>query len=405
MSLAVVTEVRFCRVLDGTVWAQASPYEFWSRYLDEFDAVTIVGREEPLDFPAPGMARVDGPGVTVRAVPHYLGTRGLVMRWREVRRAVRPVVRAPDALILRLGSLLALGLESSLLKSRRPYAVEVVGDPWDTFAPGVVDVPMRAVVRRVLTRSQQRLCAAAAGAAYVTERALQRRYPCMRAAGRRLASEGSLPFTTSYSSIELTASDFVPRPRVFDASRPVKILTVASLAQRYKGVDVLIRAVRAINDAGHSCQLTVVGDGAYRGELESLAQSLMVPVRFMAHLAKPDVVTELDRADLFVLASRTEGLPRAVIEAMARGLPCLGSEVGGIPELLDSRALCRPGSVESLVERLRDLMTGRIDANELAAANLQRAGDFRAEVLRARRRAFYRHVRLVTENWRQARTA
>ena len=181
-------------------------------------------------------------------MPHYVGARDLILRWPAVRNAVRPLAWEPNALILRLGSMLALGVERSLLKSRRPYGVEVVGDPWDTFAPGVVNMPMRSVVRRVLTRSQQRLCAAAAGAAYVTERylaaALSLRAHSVGCLGRRLL--GAPPFTAHYSSIELSCSDIASQPRTWAPGAVPRLVTVGSLAQRYKGIDVLIRAVREL---------------------------------------------------------------------------------------------------------------------------------------------------------------
>jgi glycosyltransferase involved in cell wall biosynthesis len=241
----------------------------------------------------------------------------------------------------------------------------------------------------------------------VTKESLQRRYPCSHSewAVSDVELYQGAPFVTHYSSIDLNGSDLVVRPRVFDRTAPLRIVTIGSLAQRYKGVDVLIKAVSALTRLGHRCELTVVGDGRYRGELEALATSLDLPVRFTSHLKRPQVMSELDRADLFVLASRTEGLPRVVIEAMARGLPCIGTRVGGIPELLDSRALCEPGSVSSLLDRLLTLVTGSVDANELAAANLRRAEEFRADILRERRREFYRKVRLMTEEWRQAKAA
>ena len=110
---------------------------------------------------------------------------------------------------------------------------------------------------------------------------------------------------------------------------------------------MLIRAAGALNVLGRPCELTVIGDGRYRAELEALAASLDLPVRFTSQLKRPQVMAELDDANLFVLASRTEGLPRAVIEAMARGLPCVGTRVGGIPELLDSRALCDPDRLKA----------------------------------------------------------
>lgn len=401
MRVTVTSEVRFSRLPDGSVWAEGAPYSFWSRYLDEFESVTILGREEAVARPHAGMVRVDGPGVELRGVPHYIGPRAFVMRYLAVRNAARPVVYHRGALILRLGSVLALSFEPLLLRSGRPFGVEVVGDPWDTFARGSVQTPVRAVARWILTRSQQRLCRTASVAAYVTRDFLQRRYPC--ASSEYTVSDVELdcgaPFTTHYSSVELTNSDFAPHPHVLDASRPTRIITVGSLAQAYKGVDVLIQALAAVRGMGHPCELTVVGDGRLRPKLESLAASTGVPVRFTGHLTRARVVNELDGSDIFVLASRTEGLPRALIEAMARGLPCVATRVGGIPELLDSEALCEPGSATGLRDRICALLTGSVDSAALAIRNLGQAQAFRSDVLRPRRREFYRRVRMVSESW------
>ena len=90
---------------------------------------------------------------------------------------------------------------------------------------------------------------------------------------------------------------------------------------------------------------------------------------------------------------------------MARGLPCVATRVGGIPELLDDDVLCDGGSVPQLVDRIGAILNGTVDANEQAARNLRRAGDFRSELLRGRRRDFYRGVRVVTELWRDAQVA
>src|ERR1043166_5635017 len=105
----------------------------------------------------------------------------------------------------------------------------------------------------------------------------------------------------------------------------------------YKAPDVLIRAVAQCVAAGFDLTLHVVGDGKHRPELEQLASALGVSDRviFLGLLPAGAAVRErLDRSDLFVLASRCEGLPRAMVEAMARSLPCIGSTIGGIPELL-----------------------------------------------------------------------
>jgi glycosyltransferase involved in cell wall biosynthesis len=177
------------------------------------------------------------------------------------------------------------------------------------------------------------------------------------------------------------------------------------LAQRYKGIDVLIRALRVLGDRGRRCELVVIGEGRYRDELEQLASQLRVEVHFTSQLTRGEVMNQLDRADLFVLASRTEGLPRALLEAMARGLPCVATRVGGIPELLDDEVLCEKESVGQLADRIGAILDGSVNPNRQAVNNLTRARDFRTEMLRGRRRDFYRRVRKVTELLRGAKVA
>ena len=88
-----------------------------------------------------------------------------------------------------------------------------------------------------------------------------------------------------------------------------------------------------------------MGDGRHRAELESLARTsgISAATKFLGELPNGEAIREqLDQATLMVLPSRTEGLPRVIIEAMARAVPCVASNVGGIPELLDPRYLVPP---------------------------------------------------------------
>jgi glycosyltransferase involved in cell wall biosynthesis len=109
------------------------------------------------------------------------------------------------------------------------------------------------------------------------------------------------------------------------------------------------------------------------------------------------VRAELDAADLFALPSRQEGLPRAMVEAMARGLPCLGSTVGGIPELLPAEDMVPPGDARALARKIREMVTAPGRMALMSARNLEKARGYREEALAGRRQAFYRHVREMTE--------
>lgn len=104
-----------------------------------------------------------------------------------------------------------------------------------------------------------------------------------------------------------------------------------------KGHDDLLQALAILKTQGTSLTAWMVGDGAERPDLESLAARLSLTsdhVRFLGY--RSDVSSLLAMADFFVLPSLSEGLPMSILEAMAAGLPTVATPVGGIPELIAS---------------------------------------------------------------------
>jgi glycosyltransferase involved in cell wall biosynthesis len=410
MRLSVVFEQRFFRTPDGRVWTDGSlGHSFWTRYLAAFDGVCVVARLKAVGQRLPGWARADGEGVSFSPVPYYVGPWQYARQAGAVRRAVRAAIDPADAVILRVPSHLAALLFPALQRNQHPYAVEVLGDPGDVFAPGAVRHPLRPWFRAMFVRALRAHCRQACAAAYVTAETLQRRYP-----------PGPRTHSVSYSDVQLEGSlARHPRPatafgrlltRQNAASAaglpPCALLMVGSLEQMYKAPDVLLDAVAQCTRHRLDLRLTIVGEGRHRAELESRAARLGLGERvgFRGQLPAGEAVREeLDRADLFVLPSRTEGLPRAMIEAMARGLPCIGSTVGGIPELLPPEDTVPPNDAPGLARKIREVVTDPNRMARMSARNLARAADFREEILGARRLQFYRFLRQRTEEWSRRR--
>jgi glycosyltransferase involved in cell wall biosynthesis len=146
----------------------------------------------------------------------------------------------------------------------------------------------------------------------------------------------------------------------------------------------------------------MVGDGKHRSELEVRAKALGLvdKVIFLGQLkAGAQVRGQLDKADLFILPSYTEGLPRAMLEAMARSLPCIGTMVGGIPELLSEEEMVPPGDVPALAEKICDVLSDPERLSRMAKKNFEKAWQYSDRVLQIKRVAFYQYVRDVTEVW------
>lgn len=386
MIATVVLEHRFDRTPDGSVWTRNQfPRAFWDRYLEVFDGVRVVARARDVRTPDPGLVRADGDGVEFAGVTHYIGPAGYLRNARTVRREARAAVAPGSAVIMRVGSHLAALIEPTLRRRGQPYAVEVIYDPYDMFAPGSMIHPTRPFFRWFFPRQLRQHCARACAAAYVTEHALQRRYPPAPAA-----------YSTFYSDVELSEDAISASPRDGTLRQPARLVTVGSFDHLYKAPDVLIDAVALCVGAGSDVSLTLVGDGAHREELEARAvgHGIGDRVHFLGNLPSgPAVLAELDAADLFLLPSRQEGLPRALVEAMARGLPCIGSDVGGIPELLPPDALVPAGDAAALATRIGEVLADPERRVRMSEANLATARGYRESELHDRRVAFYREVR------------
>ena len=399
MDLVVFLDQRYARTPDGAVWTPGPfPYSFFERYLTAFDRVRVVARVQPAEQPSASWNRAGGERVSFVEVPYYVGLWQYLSRAGDVRRTAEHAIGVNDAVLLRVPSQVSTSVEAALRREHRPYGVEVVGDPFEAYGPGCVRHPLRPVFRRWFRHRLRQQCASASGAAYVTAEALQRRYPAPDDA-----------FTTNYSSVELPAEAFADQPRtaqrflaVQRLERPFEIVTVGSLQYLYKGPDVLLEAAAICASRNLDFRLRFVGGGRYVETLQQDAarRRLGERVLFLGQLPAGEVVRAVvDEADLFVLPSRSEGLPRAMIEAMARGLPCIGTRVGGVPELLLAEDLVPASDAEALASKIIEVFHEPQRLTEMSARNLSQAQAYREEVLRERRTQYYSRLREVTERW------
>jgi len=394
MNVVITLDHHYFRTPDGTVWTHGvHAYPLWKRYLSVFDGVKVVARVRDVAQPQANWSAAVGTGVAISGLPDYRGPWQYLTKSVSVREAIRKAVDPRDAVIMRVSSHIAGCLEPFLARRGQPYGVEVINDPFDLFAPKALDYRLRPLFRWEFRRQLRRQCERAGAAAYVTDRALQSRYPCPR-------------FTAGVSDVEIPPEALRAEPRFFprgnDSGLEFRLITVGTLEQMCKAPDVLIQATAQCASAGLNVTLRVAGDGKHRNELERLAARLGIAgrVHFLGELpAGASVRDALDSSDVFVLPSRSEGLPRALVEAMARSLPCVASAVGGIPELLAAEDLVPPADPPSLARKLIEVLRDPNRLNSMSVRNRRRAADFQEDRLATRRNEFFREVRRITNRY------
>ena len=161
---------------------------------------------------------------------------------------------------------------------------------------------------------------------------------------------------THYLGIDIPAEVVLPPVGVSQT-----VLFVGRLVEK-KGVDTLIDAMAILRQGAPGLELSVIGDGPARGELEKRAQAAGIKVKFQGWLEEKKVYAAMRRSLLLAVPSRaaaggdSEGLPTVIMEAMALGVPVVATRHAGIPEII--------------ADRVTGLLVPEADANALADAIL-----------------------------------
>ncbi|HML73232.1 MAG TPA: glycosyltransferase [Anaerohalosphaeraceae bacterium] len=271
-----------------------------------------------------------------------------------------------------------------LRKADIPYYVHIVGDPEDVAKAKTWHWPrfLSCAVSQHYKKRFQKLVRCSRGALSVTELYLKNKYP-----------SGISKNDQGVSDVRLPEEIFKERSRDFE-QRPIRLIIVGALLQ-YKGHDILLKALSKINS---QCvwRLDIVGDGSCRPALEKCAKNLGISekVDFCGRLKwGKNLFDKLEQADLFILSSLTEGMPRVVLEAMAKSLPVIAADVGGISEVLPSDVLFKAGDVDGLAKVISKTWNHPARLKELSQMNYKRVQDFRQVHLSRIRRQWLQRMR------------
>lgn len=290
---------------------------------------------------------------------------------------IKSLVKDEDCIVIRM-SLFGLIGAFYAKKYKKPYLIEMVASPWDSLWYHSLKGKIIAPIMTLLTKY---FCKKAPYVLYVTNEFLQHGYP-------------TLGKSVGCSDVEIreintsVLTNRLNRIENYNKKRSMKIVTVANVGVKYKGQSVVIQALKDLRKHGILCEYFLIGGGD-KSRLKKIAEKYKVQnyVHFLGSRPHDEIFHLLDSMDLYIQPSFQEGLPRAVIEAMSRACPVVGSSAGGIPELIDSSFVFKKGSSKELI---RIIKRQHEESLKLAATvNFNKAKDFEYQKVSVTRDEFY----------------
>lgn len=286
-----------------------------------------------------------------------------------------------DLTIVRCHSFVAFRASDLAHRLKKPVLAEAMSCPWDAMwnrsLLGKLIAPyMFMKMRAVMYNADY--------AIYVTSKFLQQRYPCKKASIG--VSNVELP---PVSQAVLTQR--LDRITAYEHS-PIILMTCAAVNVAHKGHRYVIEALALMNSMGIHSTYYCVGQGD-PSTLKKIAEKYGVSdqVVFTGVLPHDEVFSVLDNCDIYIQPSLQEGLPRALIEAMSRGCPCIGAKTAGIPELLPDECIVPKKSAKAIAEVVFSMLHD--DLSRFAKENYKTSQAFQKDVLDTRRNAYFDKVR------------
>lgn len=305
----------------------------------------------------------------------------------KIRKEIAKEVMNSECIVIRMSLYGAIATYYAR-KYNKPYLIEMVACPWDSLwnhsIKGKIFAPFMTICTKIIVKRAPYVL-------YVTNEFLQKRYPTK---GINIGCSDVELFNID-SKFQLQKIDKIKKMDL----KNIKLCTVANVNVKYKGQDSVIKSISLLNKKGIKCDYYLVGAGN-QDRLRKIAKKYNVEEQVIFIGPKPhnEIFEIFDDIDIYVQPSFQEGLPRAVIEAMSKSCPIIGSNAGGIPELIDKKYIFKKGNYKQLADIILNIR--KEDLLVESKKNFENSKIYDKNVLDLKREAFYLNFFKETKNGR-----
>ena len=174
--------------------------------------------------------------------------------------------------------------------------------------------------------------------------------------------------------------DHAEKRRSIGVPEDAFVIVSAGELNKNKNTEVIVRALKDVEGAHY----VACGVGPEKENLEKLAQEIGVTDRFHLMGYRTDMPEIMSCADVFTMMSFREGMPRAILEAMDLGLPCVGSDTRGIRDLIDKDGgfICNPTDADAFAKAFQELKANPAIGKKMGIHNKEKAKGYSTEIVR-----------------------
>ncbi|MDY2594656.1 MAG: glycosyltransferase [Oliverpabstia sp.] len=335
--------------------------EFWKeRYLPFFEEIVVVGRyKEVFDDPSDKYVLSDSERVVFKCIKDTSLLRRLGGILLSDSKFIEENIRSCDRVICR-GS-----WGTKICKRLRiPYMVNIVADPWDSYWN---HSNLGKIVAPFFCLALKKAAYQAPFVSYVSRRYLQNRYPSK-------GEMGACPDVFLETPCMSVLEKRIERIKA-QASDKVTIGLIGSTNVGYRGHLTVIKAVAELKKRGIICQAKFLGGDANE-HWNNVIQEFDVEDRvlFCGRVQGQEAVFKwIDDIDILVMPAKAETLGRAIIEAMSRGCPVIGSLETAIGEQIGSDCLCSASDYSTVADLIEKMISNKAYMKYCAQENFYRS--------------------------------
>lgn len=298
---------------------------------------------------------------------------------KKIKKQIESAVIASDKIIIRsIGNFYTNTTLKYCKKYNKDYLIEVTGFAFEglwyhSLYGKLVAIPREIKLKKSIKNAPY--------AVYVTEKALQKRYPC----------KGKTLGCSDVELIDMDECNVSERISNLDKStnETLKLGTAAFLDVKWKGQQDVIKVIYKLKKSGYNNFIYELIGGGNKSYLEKLVEKydLKENVKILGVKKREEVFEWLKTIDIYIQPSYQEGLCRAVVEAMSMACPVIASDAGGNAELIDKKMIYPKGNVKMLFEIL--MKTNKNLLCDQVNNNFEKAHAYQKELLNKKRDNFY----------------